>query len=111
MDLQIEKRTNVDVLKYKGRLDVNTAENFRNKANETINSGGLRLAIDFADITFVDSSGLGALVNILRTANQKGGDVKLFSLKPEIRMVIELTRLNKVFQIFNSEEETVTSFK
>ena len=111
MDLLIEKKTNVDVIKCKGRLDVNSADNFRNKTNEVISSGSKKLAIDLAEVSFIDSSGLGALVAVLRAANQQGGSVKLFRLKPEIRMIIELTRLNKVFDIFNTEEEILVSFK
>ncbi len=111
MEWKILQKNSVEIIRCKGRLDVNIADGFKKNVKEIIASGMPKLTIDLAEVTFIDSSGLGALVGCLRAANQKGGDVKLCCLKPEIRMVIELTRLNRVFEIFNSEEETISSFR
>jgi len=111
MECKIIQKDKVDIIKCKGRLDVNSAVDFKNRMKEIIDSGRSKITIDLGRVTFIDSTGLGALVSCLRAANQKGGDVKLCCLKPEIRMVIELTRLHRVFEIFGSEADTVASFR
>jgi anti-sigma B factor antagonist len=58
----------------------------------------------------MDSSGLGVLVSCLRKAVVKGGDIRLAALAPKVRMLLELTRVDKVFQTFVKVEDALTSF-
>ncbi|MBL7213920.1 MAG: STAS domain-containing protein, partial [Desulfobacteraceae bacterium] len=59
---------------------------------------------------FTDSSGLGSLVSSLRSLNKLGGDIKIASLQDQVRAIFELTRLHRVFQVFDEREEAVKSF-
>lgn len=63
--------------------------------------------LDLGGITFLDSSGLGALIALLKRTTESGGDIKLAGLRKEIRLVFEITRAYKIFDIFDSVEEAL----
>ena len=65
------------------------------------------IVVDLQDVDFVDSSGLGLLIALLKRAAQRDGDVKLAGLQKNVRMVFEITRTYKVFDIYDSVEEAL----
>ena len=66
-------------------------------------------AFNMAEVDFIDSSGLGSLVSCLRLVNKEDGNIRLSSLQGQIRSLIELTRLHRVFQIFDDCDAAVKS--
>jgi len=69
-----------------------------------------RILVDFSKVEFADSSFLGALVSGLKKSTVIKGDIKILSLQPPVRAMFELTRLYKVFEIFDNEKDAVKSF-
>ena len=65
--------------------------------------------IDMSMLTFVDSSGLGAMLSCLRTMNNKDGQLKLFAMAKPVRALFELVRMHRVFAIYNSREEALAA--
>ena len=63
------------------------------------------MLIDFQDVTFMDSSGLGALVLALKTVRAAGGKLFICSINEQVRMLFELTSMDRVFQIFPNRDE------
>jgi anti-anti-sigma factor len=63
------------------------------------------IIVDFQDVTFMDSSGLGALVLSLKTVRSAGGKLLICSINEQIKMLFELTDMDRVFEIFNNREE------
>jgi len=55
-----------------------------------------------AGVNFIDSSGLGTLVGILRTVEKEGGQVRIAGLIPEVLVIFELTRLHRIFDIYET---------
>ncbi len=110
MDLKLEKAGDVVVVRPRGNLDIQNSTDFRNAVKSTISDGNVKIVIDLAHVSFIDSSGLGALVACLKSANQEGGSIKLARLTSEVRIVIELTRLHHVFSVFHTVEDAVASF-
>lgn len=72
---------------------------FRVEINKLIEKGEKNFTFDFSKCDFIDSTGLGALVSIYKKCVEKGGNIKLKSLKPEVEKLFKLTRLDKVFEI------------
>jgi anti-anti-sigma factor len=85
-----------------GRLDLGTSAAFRADCRELVKNGAQLLVIDMSQVEFLDSSGLGALVGALKTARQAGGDVKLVSVREQPRLILDLTRLERVLVIADS---------
>jgi anti-sigma B factor antagonist len=75
-----------------------------------IEQGNNRVIIDLSATEFVDSSFLGTLVAGLKKTASKNGDLKIVNLQEPVRVMFELTRLYKVFEIFNTVEDALNSF-
>jgi len=61
-------------------------------------------------LSSVNSQGLSVLINAQKRAKEKDGDLRLSSLRPSIRELFELTRLQTVFQIFDTDDDAIKSF-
>lgn len=72
---------------------------FRAKINDYIEQGTVNFIFDFSKCNFIDSTGLGALVSVYKKCVEKNGSIILRALRPEVRELFKLTRLDKVFQI------------
>jgi anti-sigma B factor antagonist len=91
-------------------LDAANSGELRERAGEML-GGSPRLVFDMGGVEFVDSSAIGALVGLLRSARDSGGDVRLARVGGDVRTILELTRLDSVFGIYPSVEEAVRSFR
>lgn len=81
------------------RLDAVNAPLFREKLFNAIADGKLRLVIDMSRVDFVDSSGIGAMVAVLKRLGPRG-DLAVSGLRPSVDRAFKLTRMDKVFTIF-----------
>jgi len=63
------------------------------------------VVVDLSDVDFLDSSGLGLLIALLKRVLERGGDMKIAGLQKKVRMVFEITRAFKVFDIFDNTNE------
>lgn len=96
------------VIKYiepSGIIDSTKTTSFRQEISEQVNAGANVIVIDFKKVTFMDSSGLGALVLALKTVRAAGGNLVICSINEQIKMLFELTSIDRVFRIFPNREE------
>jgi anti-sigma B factor antagonist len=91
-------------------LDASNVQQFRTQTAPLFESEK-KFVIVFRDLKFVDSSGIGALLSCLRKSNEGGGDVKLAELTPNVRSLFELVRMDRLFEIFDTREDAIASFK
>lgn len=87
------------------RVTLANVDAIRQQVRQALENGGSHLVIDLSGVEFMDSSGLGAMVSALKAAKAKGGDVALLAPQPQVRGLIELTRLQTVFPIAGSEAD------
>lgn len=92
------------------RATVDISGNFKEKVTNEIELGNSKVIVDLAVVEYVDSSFLGALVAGLKRATMKNGDLKLVSLQPPVRAMFDLTRLYRIFDIYDSMDEAEKSF-
>ncbi|HMA29799.1 MAG TPA: STAS domain-containing protein [Thermoanaerobaculia bacterium] len=111
MDLTLFEDGSVTIVTLSGDLVIGEAEAlFKKTVNRLIEEGKVRLVVDCTGLRYVDSSGLGALVRALTTAQRDGGAAKLLGVPSSLRKLLELTRLDSVFEMFESREQAVSSF-
>lgn len=67
------------------------------------------MVLQLDGVEFIDSSGLGALVRLMREARAKDGDLKLSGVPPAVRRTLEMTNLHSQFEIYDSVEEAITA--
>jgi len=89
------------ILSVAGEIDVATSPQLRDELHQLIDQGATGIVIDLSATTFMDSSGLGVLVGLLRRSREQGsGDaLVLEGLQEPVRKVFEITGLNNVFTI------------
>lgn len=110
MEIGEETINNVPVLKLKGRLDADSARDIREKVVSLSRENRVNLVVDMTGVDFIDSSGLGSLVSSLRTVNKAGGDIRISGLQDQVRSVFELTRLHRIFGIYDDPTAAAISF-
>ena len=95
----------VQIIEPEGILDGTKTDDFQHQINQSIDSGVHTILIDFSKVTFMDSSGLGALVKAFKSL--KAAEVNLFlcSINEQIKMLFELTSMDKYFTILGDREE------
>lgn len=113
MDLLVDERPGgVAVVGWNGpvSIDASNAGELRERAGG-VGAAHPRMVLDMGLVGFVDSSGVGALVGLMKSARERGGDLKLTGLSPDLRTILELTRLDRVFEIHPSADAAVRSFE
>lgn len=113
MDLQISIRRNdgVALIDLSGEVDAYTSARFREVMIELIEDGGAMLVVGMTNVEYIDSCGLGALVGGLKRASERNGRIVIVCNRPQVRKVFEITGLEKVFPLFDGEEEAVAALK
>jgi anti-sigma B factor antagonist len=95
----------VRLMQPSGRLDVTSVAQFRREVAEIAASKPKFILVDLKDISFMDSSGLGALVAALKTIRTAGGDLAICSLSEQVKMLFDLTSMGSIFKIYANPVE------
>ena len=112
MLLEINSETTGDgipVLHLKGEIDLHTCAAFRDALRDQIDQKRMNIIIDLAEVPYLDSAALGVLVDAVRRVREFDGSICLVATTPFVRRAFEMTRLVKIFQLFNTQEEAVES--
>ncbi len=88
----------LQIIKPAGVLDGLQANQLRQQVSELVASGNNLVLLDLADVNFIDSSGLGALIAVLKMLRTAGGDLYLCSLAAPVKHLFMLTRMDGIFE-------------
>jgi anti-sigma B factor antagonist len=94
----------IAVLRFTGRLNMVAAPRLREAVGTSVAAGRTRVVVDLSGVEFIDSSGLGALVNGLKTARQAGGDLRIAAPNEQVLLVLQLTNMERVFTAYASAD-------
>jgi len=112
--MKIEKRKigNVTVFDLKGKILFGDGiDELRQSINTAIKDKEKQLVLNFAEVPYLDSTGLGEVVRSYTTLKKEGGTVKIANLTNKVKDLMMVTKLITVFETFESENEAVKSFK
>lgn len=104
MSFATRSRSNVNILDISGRFDAHLAPRVVSWLDSVTASAPAQVVINLTGATFLDSAALAALVHGLKRCRQQGGDLRLCSLQQPVRIIIELTRINRAIDIFADED-------
>jgi anti-sigma B factor antagonist len=112
MNLSIEIRQigSVVVMELAGRVSV-LEPNLRRQASELIECGERHFVINLANVSYLDNSGLGQLCWIYTAVRNRGGDMKLLRPTSRIKKLLNITKLDTVFQSFECESAAIASME
>jgi len=98
MGWEVSKNENLLTVSIEGRLVAAVAPDLREDIISKM-ADGTNVLFDMAKMTHIDSSGLGALVQILQKVKSGGGRVILAALQPAPKIVFDITKVSRVFEI------------
>ncbi|MCG8367244.1 MAG: STAS domain-containing protein [Pseudanabaenales cyanobacterium] len=98
----------VKTLEPTGMLDGATTNELKNQVTDLIQQGADIVLLDMKDVTFMNSSGIGALVAILKIVRAKGKQLYLCGLTDQVKMIFQLTKMDRVFKLFLDSGEFET---
>ncbi|TMD11791.1 MAG: STAS domain-containing protein [Chloroflexi bacterium] len=111
--MEVETRPSengVTVLAPTGRLDVAGAPALKYAIGEAVKNGPPKVVIDMEGVSFVDSTGLGSVISALKQIRGSQGELRLAAPNQQVRVVLELTTLDRVFPYYATVEEALTGF-
>jgi anti-sigma B factor antagonist len=101
----------VTVVDAVGRITLGDgATTFRDTIRDLANGGNKKLLLNLAEVSYIDSSGIGEMVSGFTTVTNQGGQVKLLNLTKRVKDLLQITKLYTVFEVFDDEAHGVRSF-
>jgi anti-sigma B factor antagonist len=112
--MQIAERESgaVTVLDLSGRITMGEDGNLlKDKLQSLLHQGKKNILFNLAQVSYVDSAGLGAIVSAYTTVTREGGSLKLANVTRKLQDLLSITKLLTVFETFDSEDEALRSYK
>ena len=111
MKIAEERVGDVTILRLSGRFELEEGDLvFRDRVNALVAAGHVKIVLDFRNVSRIDSAGIGMLVSKYLTARKRGGNIKLLNLTRHSDHLIDITRLDTVFEIYDDEAAAIQSF-
>ncbi len=102
----------VTVIDAVGRITLGEgSSSFRDTIRDLATKGDKKLLLNLAEVTYIDSSGIGELVSAFTTVTNQQGQLKLLNLTKRIQDLLQITKLYTVFEVFDDEAAAVRSFE
>lgn len=92
------------VVRLDGRLNMVAAPRLKTAIEDVVDGGGTHVVVDLSSVSFMDSSGLGALIAALKKARQAHGDLRIAGVNEQVATVLQLTNLDRVLRPFETVE-------
>ena len=109
--LTTRKVGDVTVIDAVGRITLGEgASSLRDTIRELVAAGEKKLLLNLAEVSYIDSSGIGELVSAFTTVTNQGGQLKLLHLTKRIQDLLQITKLYTVFEVFDDEAHAIRSF-
>lgn len=110
MELTCHDERGVMIIALTGDLDATNNEQLGHMFERLLAEGHIQVVLDLTEVEFIDSAGLVVMIRCLKRIRSRAGDVYLAALQPEVRCVLELTRLDRVFESFINVPAAVQHF-
>ena len=107
MNITEQQRAESLVIRVEGDIDASNAAELRKHLGESIGRHTGRFVLDLSAVSFIDSSGLGALVGFYKQVRVGEGDVRLAGLQENVQKIFALTRLDQVFGLHSTVDEAL----
>jgi anti-sigma B factor antagonist len=107
MTISVRKSAAARIVDLEGDVDLGTSPNLRRALFDSLRETS-RLALNLKALRYIDSSGIATLIEVLKDAQRLQKDFVLFGLSPAVQDVFRLTHVNRIFRIFDTEEEAIT---
>jgi len=109
--LSIRQVGDVSVVDAAGRITLGEGSSaLRETIRELVNKGQKKILLNLAEVSYIDSSGIGELVSAFTTVTNQGGQLKLLGLTKRVKDLLQITKLYTVFDVHEDEAHAIRSF-
>ena len=111
MNIETRKKGDVVIVDFQGRLAVGVGEEMLPRLIEQIlEEGNRKILLNLSEMDYIDSNGLGELVQSLKTSKRFGASLRLLKPQDRVKKTLRLTNLLPMFSVYDSESEAIKSF-
>lgn len=107
----IKDKGNVSVIYLNGYLDAHTAPQLENNFSELIDKSKYNIVVNFEDLNYISSAGLGVFMAYIEKIRENEGDIKLSAMSDKVYNIFDLLGFPLLYEIFKSEGEAINKFK
>lgn len=106
----IKDKGNVSIIHLNGYLDAHTAPELENNFSELIDNNKFKIVVNFEDLNYISSAGLGVFMAYIEKIRENEGDIKLSSMSDKVYNIFDLLGFPLLYEIFKSEAEAISKF-
>ena len=111
MDIAVRNVKDVTIVDFKGRLAIGVSDSVLPKLiGDLLREGSRKILMNLSEMDYIDSNGLGELVQSFREAQRNGASLRLLKPQDRVRKTLRLTNLLPMFSVYDSESEAIKSF-
>ena len=111
IQLKVENNNNISIIKVGGYIDTTTSSELEHHLNELLKQGSYNIIIDLGNVDYVSSAGWGIFISEIKGIREKGGDLKLVGMIPEVYEVFELLEFHYILKAFQNLQDAVRDFE
>lgn len=111
MDISIKHSDGVGVVSIKGELDAKSAPELTNFLNSQLSDGTINFVVDLEGLVYSSSAGIRIFLGSARDSRQKGGDLRIASVQPQVDKIFKLSKFDRIVKVFSNVDEAVQSYK
>ena len=110
MQIKLKDSDGVAICRVSGEITINTVFELKKTFKKIIDNKTRKVLLDFRGVDYIDSSGLASLIDLSRNLKVIQGMVFMSELSPKVSSIFSITKLDKIFRIFDTEEEALKNF-
>lgn len=107
MNIKLEKVKDVMVIKLSGDINMTNSNELRERFLALLKKGQVKVLMDFEKVDFIDSSGIATLIEMFRNLQKVGGRIYLCQVNKKIVSILEITKVNKLFPMFENRAQAL----
>jgi anti-sigma B factor antagonist len=109
LKLNVEHRDQGVLVRMKGSANMNVSDELQERLYQLVDEGTKRVVLDMAELDFICSAGLGGLIAAQLHAQKVDSELRLANPQPQIRELLNLTKLTSLFTVYDSIDEALVA--
>ena len=110
MNITEEKKDGITICNISGEININTSPQLRKSFESFVEANTAKIVVDFSQVSYIDSSGLATFIELLQRLKKVGGTFRICSMSQKVKNIFEVTKLHKLFEIFDTREAALNNF-
>ena len=110
MKIEEQRHNDVVVCLPEGEININNSPQLRKAFDDIIKRNEKKILVDFSKVSYIDSSGLATLIEMHQRLKKTGGKLRFSGMDQKVKNVFEITKLHKLFEIFDTQEMALKDF-